>query len=121
MEPSYSSEAVKVTASSPCEQQKGREVTAPSLSCPNRHLSWGSQGSIGVSASHQAKFAKRESAEGLSGLLGSCTPLMLAGSGCVPQQVDSVHPQPQGEDEHLIGMLATLGGAERGDIKRSLV
>lgn len=34
MGPSYSSEAVKVAACSPCEQQKGREVVAPSLSCP---------------------------------------------------------------------------------------
>lgn len=39
----------------------------------------------------------------------------------MPQQVDSVQPQSPGEDEHLIGMLATLGEAERGEIKRSLV
>lgn len=33
----------------------------------------------------------------------------------------SVQPRPLGEDEQLIGMLATLGEAERGEIKRSLV
>lgn len=33
----------------------------------------------------------------------------------------SVQPRPLGEDKHLIGMLATLGEAERGEIKRSLL
>lgn len=78
----------------------GEASSSPSLTRPNSHT-----GSL--------PRACRGHSPPWAALMLECWMCGIAGG--------SVQPRPLGEDEHLIGMLATLGEAERGEIKRSLL
>lgn len=101
VEPSHSSEAMKVTAYVTfCVSSKQSGRSQSTLTRPNSHT-----GSL--------PRACRGHSPPWAALMLECWMCGIAGG--------SVQPRPLGEDEHLIGMLATLGEAERGEIKRSLL
>lgn len=136
MELSYSSRALGLSPSSLSELQEAGQAAASPQLLLNTSIFPVWKGHVlrvqSVSSQIVATPQRLQGASALSpthSLLRSCRGHLAAPSS----QVDgwrnwvcrgpggSVHSRPLGEEGHLTGMLATLGEAERGEIKRSLV